>query len=663
MVHYILCLLFVAGMVLSGYALERPLCAYFGFSRSCNTKILGSFFGFTLFSLLLGIFAIFGNLSNLNIVVVVLVTAAIIQSLWWYTGFEQITIGEKPVCKPPKNLLWLIVFYGFLVGIGFQLLAASRSSEVIFSPWQTISPYFIFIFFAATLLLGVLVYLGLDSSWLLGLFIIHAFLMHSYLPLTHDLLYGADNWRHIATEERLVSGTGVIQPVVTDGTSKISFVIGELSYGQIWGTSVFFTKALGFNLIDVNKWLVVIVWSIFVPVILYEIGKALGWSSKWSSFLVWVSFLPFALQVGGSFSLPVNLGFVFWLSLLLLIFKRAARPNKNQLYFLITLGILSLFGYALFAVLFWLTFVVFEFLKHKHNLLGRVVSLIVVIISLPVLEVLFGSMQLHFLNIFPNLKQFIGNLSSFYLATGPRPHDIATGNIIFNQTPSYAFAPNFITASLGWTVLFMVVFWAVVFWGLKKNFYALAVLTSGLMLTYLFRYISGGEHVLLRRLDAVLAFLLMIFFVRGLQGIQFNKNWAAYLGVFVLSLAISASFTLGPDTRASSTDEYKAMKYVWEYEKGPDRHCVIANTYPLLNLEALSQKNIVGGGFPISSTFEQAQLAQILKKVNNNGVNKQLADEAFPLTGASTCWFVGDFKAGITPQKSYGNIRIWAIKK
>ena len=46
------------------------------------------------------------------------------------------------------------------------------------------------------------------------------------------------------------------------------------------------------------------------------------------------------------------------------------------------------------------------------------------------------------IKFFEAIKQFIGNLLGWYVAAGPRPHDILTGNILFNQVPSYAFVPN-----------------------------------------------------------------------------------------------------------------------------------------------------------------------------------------------------------------------------
>ena len=66
------------------------------------------------------------------------------------------------------------------------------------------------------------------------------------------------------------------------------------------------------------------------------------------------------------------------------------------------------------------------------------------VLFIPLLEIISG--YSHFdrgVNFLTQIKQFIGNFTAYYLASGPRPHDIAVGNIIFNQTPAYAFVPNF----------------------------------------------------------------------------------------------------------------------------------------------------------------------------------------------------------------------------
>src|SRR3989338_4069105 len=180
-----------------------------------------------------------------------------------------------------KNNTWLvclgILAYLFLVSLGFYLLYISRTGESILSPWQTIHPIFIYVFFAATLLLGLMiVFPRLKSSNLLILLILHSLLLHSYLPLTHDLLYGADQWRHIANEEQILQWNWPNKPVLSDGTQD-GWNAGDLAYGLFWVVEAGMAKVTMLDLITINKWLIPILWSVAFPVFLYWIGRKIFW--------------------------------------------------------------------------------------------------------------------------------------------------------------------------------------------------------------------------------------------------------------------------------------------------------------------------------------------------------------------------------------------------
>jgi len=111
--------------------------------------------------------------------------------------------------------------------------------------------------------------------------------------------------------------------------------------------------------------------------------------------------------------------------------------------------------------------------------------------------------------------------------------------------------------------------------------------------------------------------------------------------IIILSIATTASFTLGPDTSAVSVGQYEAVKYIWLQEKDAGKHCILGETHPLLALEAVSQKEIIGGGFPIDQFFGQPERVGLLKQMNKN-INQNLLQEVSRLTGANQCWFIGD---------------------
>lgn len=701
----ILGLLFIGLLTSCGFLIEEALVVFFHFEKSLRTKVLGSLFAFIMTSWFSGAAVLLGQISWLSIACILISVLALSAFLYFWARHNAfpdqfVEIKKLELPELPQKKHWLIIgFYLILAVIGFYLLSSSRTGDAIHTPWQVINKYFIYVFALATFVLAMSIVTRLKTNWLLLLLVIHSLLLHSYLPLTHDLFYGADGWRHLATENRLISGLNFIEPAISDQTSvsRLTFIVGKVAYSQLWGVSILLSKIFGFDLMSLNKWFLPVLWSVFIPFVLFEIGRSLGWSKRLSLLFVWLSFLPFAWQAGGSFTLPVNLGFITWISLILLIFKRAENPETTQVWILIVAGILSIFGYSLFVLLFWLSFFIFELINWKEDFSWPAMLFITFLVALvlPFFEWQFG-----YTGITPTgslvdgLKQFIGNFTAYYLAVGPRPHDISVGNVIFNQTPGYSFVENYLTVFRGWLVAFMIVFWAFVIVGLRaahmKGLGSLPnlsgnlninrershlgwflIITCGIYASYIVtRYWLPGEHLLMRRLDVVLAFLFITLFTLGISQIPFSKRRAPLVifCLLILSSTIAASYSLGPDTDTNSTDEYAAMKYVLEQEKSEQKHCVIANTYPLLALETLSKNSIVGGGFPISHNFEQPELTRIISE--HRDVSVLDVRTGLDLTGAKRCWILVPPENGISyfikssagaTSTLFGGVRLWSF--
>lgn len=686
---------FVVYLSFLGYMLEGVLVRVFYFERNWRTLFLGIFGAFWLVGSLAGAGIVFWKFST-AMAVGVLGLTAIIVSLFhcfivgrrsprvvpspllgesgrevlqrnWNNLKSVISRHQTPLSVSPlkgERSLYeaLVILFFTLDAIGFYLLAISKTGSSLATPWQTISPYFIYFFAAATLVLGLLIYRS-KSPGLLVLLVAHTFLLHSYLPLTHSLIYGADGWRHIASEANILDGNSIAPAVVTDDSRvwSATFLIGKLAYSQLWGISVMLAKISGLSLIEINKWLLPVVWSLFVPILLFEIGKSLGWSTRRSLLLVWLSFLPYALQAGGSFTLPVNLGFISWLFLILLMLKREEKPEPQQLLFLIGGGMLLVFGYTLFTILFWMGWLLLEILKRTNMHIPTIaiggVCIVLCVSCIVLLEWVFGYSGIRPSGFLSGFTQMIGNFTSYYLANGPRPHAIATGNVIFNQAPTYAFVVNLFTIFRWWLVAFMIIFLLTVKFGWIKYFRSqnfklqwLSIITAGLFIAYVIsRYFLPGEHLLTRRLEIVLAFLMLVLFVAGVNAGKFlisnfqflilQRRTILTLGIIIYSIAITASYSLGPNTGTISTDEYAAMKFV-NAQIGDDKPCVIAGTFPLLGLQAISKGKIVGGGFPIDHNFAQPELKSFYNPQNTITeilYNVELTDK---ITKAGQCWLL-----------------------
>jgi len=138
------------------------------------------------------------------------------------------------------------------------------------------------------------------------------------------------------------------------------------------------------------------------------------------------------------------------------------------------------------------------------------------------------------------------------------------------------------------------------------------------------------------------------------------KTVKPVIGLFslVFSVIISASYSLGPDTGAVSGDEYAAMEKVWSEDRSSPTHCVVADVYPLLALEKISAKQVVGGGFPINQYFAQPELTAIMGGIKQ-GVSVNLLARAKYITNAKQCWLVGNFNYGRPPEAVFGKIKVW----
>jgi hypothetical protein len=652
--------LFFGALVLLAYFLfvsaktQGMLVSYFGFTKSLRIRLLAIFLSVVTLGWFLGFF-IFFNYFNSLAVFLSFFANILIWSLVKVKKEDANSpeeFDEKIVDEPPHEKISALFYFGLVI-YGFYLLMQSETNGVISSPWQTIDTRYVWVFLLATFLLGMLILFSKISIKTLLFFVIaHSFLLHSYLPLTHDLFYGADGWRHIGNEQRLMDGKGFKEAELvglSNSESKVQSLkskVGQLSYANFWGTNVVRTKILGIDLIFLTKWLLPISWSLIFTILLYEIGLTLGWSGRKSLLLAWGGMWPFALQAAGSFSLPVNFGFLIFVLFFLLLLKRAREPNVEQKNILIALGAGSALGYLLFFVLYWLCWGIMAALKSGKKLI-IIPSLILAPLALPALELVAKfSVWDGQVNILTQAKQFAGNLLAIYLANGPRPHEISGGNILFNQIPASIFTPNFLTEWLWWLPILVLGAFVFIILGIKQNWqhlvYKLILFSFIILLTsyFLSFYLLAGEHLFSRRIDAILAFLFLILLFYGLKDFLSNKNFSI-LCVALLSLAITASYTLGPDTMTVSSNQLEAAKYIWSYEQNNNTPCVLGDTYPLLALEAVSQKEIIGGGFPIDANFSQPERVEFYKQMNI-AINDNLLHATADLTKSDHCWFVGE---------------------
>ncbi len=576
--------------------------------------------------------------------------------------YETEVFAQKQETVLPSSTSFLVAVLLLMVG-AFYVLARHQTGEEILTPWSVLPDFYPYLYLLIYLVLGLLIFTNNHAKTLLIIFFVFSLLCHFNLSLTHKLVYGADYWRHLGTQNQILQGGGVVVQNFAENPSLIEKInFGLYSYLGFWGLNVILNLFTGFDFLTLGKFVGPILWSLFVPVLFYALGRVLSLSKRLSLFLVWLSFIPSALLTSGSFSLPATLHFVFWLFSLILLLKANLKENKSQLWGLLFVGLLLLSGYLLYAVLFFLALglkLINTYLI-KNNLINNIVWLCVSVLTglfLPAIEIVSGYSDLSFKSdLFSAIKQFVGNLTGYYFVFGPRPHTIATGNILFNQTPDYAFVSNGLTTWSGWMLVFGLLFIGFAVYGSFQFFQKesvkrwLAVFFYSLFIGYFIsRYLLNGENILARRLDIVLSTGLIIFFAYGIFYLQqyFSHRSVTVFTVIILAIFGSAIYTLGPASKVVSFQEYLDYTDIATRLRDENKYCVIADPYNLTALEGVSAKQIVGGGFPIKGDFSQPELQYILKSLQEGKDKMQIIVQAKQITGAKNCFVLEKNENGV----------------
>ncbi|MBI5222764.1 MAG: hypothetical protein HY980_04715 [Candidatus Magasanikbacteria bacterium] len=682
--------LFVLYVLLVGVSWQKIFSRTFGLATS---SWLNRIFSWTAVFLLLSfagsIVVIYYHLSSIIYFFIYLTIALLswLLSTFWSRKRVNIAVGE--CVDEHRNLVlfklgWLWpCLYLLIWALGFYLLISQTSGAVLFSPWQSISEYYLQIFFVLTLLSGVFLFTKFKTKTILLILVLQSILLSFYLPLSHQLPWGGDVWRHLAVEKQLQAGEPIL-PVLFGPEARWREVVGvdlpevflasqKYAYGQLWGISVLLAETLRVDLLPVNRFLMPIVWSITLPFILFRIGWLIFGSRRKGLWLVWLGFLAFPFQALGGLTLPVSLGCLTFFFVLMLWLQYWRDRGRSQLRYALLFSALMLFGYSLHFVLICVTailsFIIYHLLKRINNeqltisnLIVKPAVFLIGAASIPALELIGGYSHLNPANWFSNLKQLAGQFSGWFYASAIRPHDILTGNIWFNHTPDYAFVGNVFNSWRWWLMPVMIIFIVLFIYSFasvwrhltERRWLVFLNLTGVVVGGYLLSWtLLAGDHLLARRLDLIFVFLWIIFLIYILS--KWLNNWQArrwivravvLLVVFILSWFGALTYASGPDMRVVGRGEYDVVNEL-RYEIGDGlalsraegRYCVLADTRVLLPLEGLSSGKIIGGGFPIDYQFGQKERVELFNKFSSNPESQDL-EKMRQLTGAADCWFV-----------------------
>ena len=569
---------------------------------------------------------------------------------------------------------WFMVVYLLLWAAGVALLVGSTSDVVLRSPWQAIHHVFPYVFFFASIVFGIILFSRYKVPVILFTLILHTFLLHLFVPLSHVLPWGGDVWRHIAMEERVVASE-YIHPVLIGDTVEMIPMFGvqiprlfshpqKLGYSMLWGMTSFIQYITGLSFEIIHICLVPLLFSFMVPVLLFRLGAVLFGTTRRGLWLAAASLILYPIQAAGSLTVPVSLGFVFFLFVLTIwaTYLRYGYRYMRWMWWVTTA--LLFFGYSLYAVLGLLLLVytyAYRYIKGisslwiKRSVLGIGMGLSIFVI--PVFEWLAGTWQMGGVDILREIKQILGQWSGLYYISQIRDHDISSGNMLINQTPLYAYVETVFTVWRWWILGVLSGVYASVFvamWFIIKDkiddrWRILLWFGISLFGGYLIGWhLGGGDRAIIRRLDLVLGLLIVLFACYGwvnimdMLSIRLSRVWYKVVVMvsvlFVILLGVQ-TYISGPDEYVLHKDSYDAARIVATELEWENPQCIIADTWELLALERFTHAYIIGGGFPMVHGYGQPERVRLYHQLTSDFVGDEL-EVAHELTGDDSCVFI-----------------------
>ena len=188
---------------------------------------------------------------------------------------------------------------------------------------------------------------------------------------------------------------------------------------------------------------------------------------------------------------------------------------------------------------------------------------------------------------------------------------------------------------------------------------------------FISNYFMQGVRILSKRLDLMISFLMIPFLGFGLYKFintssrLMTKKAKIILICLFLALASTSTYASGPKLEVVTKDELKAAQYIWQKlqatpaslreagrasypglapRSGAGKlqakdYCVLANTWPLLAVEAVSAREIIGGGFPVYQEYAQPERVKLFKGMSMRP-SRRYMEKSLEITGASSCYFM-----------------------
>ena len=547
----------------------------------------------------------------------------IITSLILFLGsqiFSKIAPPKIPDLENGKGSIkvsnWFVFSLFILLITGWVLISSSVTGDYLSNPWQVLPFWYLLVSFLALLIIFTLAFS--QRSLILTIIAVMAvsLMIHSYL-LVYQEGFGGDRWRHLGSENRILNELTYQPTLLTDNLWQRqiagfnipqALIAGpKISYGFEWSLVMIIAKISQLSIFLIDKYLIVILWSVFLPILILTAASEI-WPSAYAdrrknylllSAVLTLTFYP--LQYYGSQTLPISfaaLNFLFLISCFLAYLKN---PRPQLLILIIFLTILSYFGYSLAFIILVLALIWLFSFRLKPLIQYLILALL--------------SISIFFIELISNFSQL---KSSFSLAGILRDLFIGGDFLFFATGRLLPFSIN------NWPVISLIISLLVgllvlvsAFKLLKtkqKNHIFLVGLLAILVVNYALSWVFlDGLHSLSRRLNIFIVLLAVLILAWGLANLVNNRK-KILITILFLGMISTLTYASGPVLEANvTTADTQAMEFVWQKIKDqPKNYCVLADTWPLLALEAYSAKEVVAGNFASDFNYQQPARVKLL---------------------------------------------------
>lgn len=263
----------------------------------------------------------------------------------------------------------LVILYLAIASGCFYLLYRGQTTESIQSPWETVSRLFLPGYSIAGLVLIIYLLNSFRTKLPLALISLHTFLSTSVAVIVYKIGYGFDPFIHQAAEN-IIDHTGSIAP-------KTVYYLGQ------YGLVIFIHKLTLIDLALIDRILVPLVFSIFIPALIFFAFNL--WFRKNYSLILAVAFLLIPYS-GFIMTAPQNLANIYFIATILIsmaYFRDTIPARVLYLLALATMIIHPLAGIPLLICV--LLFNIFKTFYHSyvHHLPLYILTSLVFVFLLP----------------------------------------------------------------------------------------------------------------------------------------------------------------------------------------------------------------------------------------------------------------------------------------